>query len=84
MTEDEAKTKWCPMVRFHLGEIAHYSNREETADKANKASRCIASNCMMWVPTGNECSAVNECIPVERRAPQICKPAGYCGLAGKP
>jgi hypothetical protein len=32
ITEQEAKTKWCPMVRSAPNEAAH----------------CVASNCMMW------------------------------------
>ena len=56
MTEDEAKTKWCPMVRY----LAIFSNEDgerETAGCYNRAAnsinatpcRCIASDCMWWV-----------------------------------
>lgn len=42
MTEEEAKTKWCPMVRFDPeGGI----NRESP----NLVFTCIASCCMMWI-----------------------------------
>ena len=47
MTEEEAKKKWCPMVRFHVvpeSSQTVYSNR----DGDNLSSRCIASDCMMW------------------------------------
>jgi hypothetical protein len=38
-TEEEAKTKWCPMVRV----------REDTPDEEmREAIRCEASQCMMW------------------------------------
>ena len=38
MTEDEAKTKWCPHARFNG------DNMSESGDLA----KCIASDCMMW------------------------------------
>ena len=73
MTEDEAKQKWCPMVR--LGSVngnAHYegfcwNNRGDDTHEAN----CIASECMAW----REDSYWNG------ESKRIT--AGYCGLAGK-
>ena len=48
MTEEEAKTKWCPMVRF--GDTGSVSNRRMNGGSggAGEYSRCIASDCMMW------------------------------------
>jgi hypothetical protein len=48
MTEEEAKKKWCPMVR-----IAHenvVANRTDGYGDNNfhKLQCCIASDCMMW------------------------------------
>ena len=71
MTEEEAKTKWCPMVRslIHngLGTCAAnqtYSN--ETIDI--KLAHCKGSQCMMW----------------KEAAPYAdIKPRGYCGLSGQ-
>lgn len=40
MTEEEAKTKWCPMVR--AGNDAG-CNRKDATDK------CIGTDCMMWI-----------------------------------
>ena len=47
MTEDEAKTKWCPHARkvFPYSEAPAH-NRE--ADDA-PATKCIASECMAWL-----------------------------------
>lgn len=45
MTEDEARTKWCPMVRF--GEDDACSNRWTVYPNLIQC-RCIASDCMMW------------------------------------
>jgi len=40
MTEAEARTKWCPMVRYPVwpGECSG----------GNEGAKCIASDCMMW------------------------------------
>lgn len=43
MAEEEAKTKWCPMVRCgNSAENCH------SLDRNPEYSRCIASECMMW------------------------------------
>jgi hypothetical protein len=80
MTEQEAKTKWCPMVRFQIGpdnpswQNVAYSNRGDYFD--NTCTGCIASACMMWrweVPEGKATNKNEEKWD-----------SGYCGLAGKP
>lgn len=78
MTEDKAKTKWCPHVRHMVypntvdpsgGNMPHYS------------SCCIASDCMMWVATDNECEPQEPQYGTSAIEPDpICKPAGHCGL----
>ena len=77
MTEDEAKGKWCPMVRIttiiHNGESLMLSaNRDmsfcvpvNSLELATDITKCIASACMMW--------------RVDPRA----ETHGHCGLAGK-
>jgi hypothetical protein len=53
MTEEEAKTKWCPMVRFQIGtndatwQGNAYTNRGEVLSPPESVM-CIASDCMMW------------------------------------
>lgn len=54
MTEEEARTKWCPMVRFAANEEDSAANRWPSLDKpvvtmTPDESMCIASDCMMWV-----------------------------------
>jgi hypothetical protein len=70
MTEDEAKTKWCPMVRLApLGPGESYKKSTNRMGKGDPDSCCIASDCMAW-----------RCIDREGwRRPD----RGYCGLAGK-
>lgn len=74
MTEQEAKTKWCPMVRLlsegQPGQLL--SNRPNSAPGGN----CIGSGCMMWRIRRWDSYPDGQCPP---------EPAdGYCGLAGKP
>ena len=53
MTEDEAKTKWCPFARHPV--LVNYStvvsvNRGTDDDSLIQGiSRCIGSRCMGWV-----------------------------------
>lgn len=75
MTEEEAKTKWCPFVRMHPGGYNASTHFDGMPDQ--RYGRCIGSDCMAWrwhqVPAGPPPYSVlknsNE---------------GYCGLAGKP
>lgn len=41
MTEEEAKTKWCPQIRF---DAEGCINREDQ----NLDFNCMGSGCMMW------------------------------------
>ena len=47
MTEEEARTKWCPHVKIIKFENTLYNSRGEywTSGLPNL---CIASDCMMW------------------------------------
>ena len=81
MTEEEAKTKWCPFIRLTAsGGSEWHTNRDPSLPSSpsdTQAYRCIASACMAWrvaqvgrVEEGNEYKTY--------------KPVGYCGLAGAP
>ena len=53
MTEDEAKTKWCPMAR--LASAAGPYNRNSAGGLGHVETKdifCIGSQCMLWVWTG--------------------------------
>jgi len=86
MTEEDAKTKWCPFVRFYNTDA--YIPSEE---QLKQASRCIGSACMAWriehidkVPTG-KITAQKGGGSMYHMAPEYEDvPHGYCGLAGRP
>lgn len=75
MTEEEAKKKWCPMVRFTIGpdtatwQGVAYTNRCKGLEPASVT--CIASDCMMW----QQADRVED---PENFGSYL--PAGYCGL----
>ena len=77
MTEDEAKTKWCPHRRIGeevsggIDAVYHYA-------ATNNGARCIGSGCMMWRWE----YGYNPNLPIDH-AP-IKTDHGHCGLAGKP
>jgi len=55
MTEDEAKTKWCPFVRFAIptqsGAVSGYNRT--TGNMTDGWNACIGSKCMAWVTWRN-------------------------------
>jgi len=74
MTEEEARTKWCPMARVPV---------------ADSGFKCIASDCMMWRDVLEQYNVTKESLQkdlkswnstdiiIERETGN-----GYCGLAG--
>jgi hypothetical protein len=54
MTEAEAKTKWCPMVRAGMYGERHAAMNMVAVNRdprANDLALCIGSQCMMWQGT---------------------------------
>lgn len=86
MTEDEAKTKWCPFVRNDYALTG--GNRYKEAP--HKVAPCIGSACMAWRwrdLAGEWDRRENK---IEQANGRQCEPppsfpkVGYCGLAGRP
>lgn len=77
MTEDEAKQKWCPMVRalFVVGQHGVACNVFQKDGEDFKAA-CIGSDCMMWRKV-----ALTESLTDLYK--EGAESTGYCGLAGK-
>lgn len=87
MTEDEARQKWCPMVRVTItrNDATWQGNMLTNRGQipaANTDTLCIASDCMMWKATDNEIKE-NAQGPIEdghaMKASDYVA-AGYCGL----
>ena len=69
MTEEEAKTKWCPMVR---------DVRMTNGNLEIGSGYCKASGCMMW-----RTDPFAKGMHVTAEGAWLEPPDGYCGLAGK-
>lgn len=61
MTENEAKTKWCPMVRIEGAEAGQSSYNRFNDGSPDPDGRCIASDCMMWVEEHNDDKTAGSC-----------------------
>jgi len=77
MTEDEAKTKWCPFARgpllVKLNEWTTLPvNRDDTGGP-DGGCKCLGSACMAWRAQYEWNDAANT----------IDATGGYCGLAGR-
>lgn len=91
MTEDEAKTKWCPAARITPATESHHAfdNRGDAIDHMRVAGLCIGSECMAWRWHRGGSSAV---YPDGRMAgfdeygfaAFNAQPIGHCGLVGQP
>ena len=86
-TEAEAKTKWCPAVRyvpergFKWGRIFAAINRwvgDGEVQTNPSPARCIGSDCMWWRKTADKQ------IGADGFEGAKFVPAGFCGMAGKP
>lgn len=47
-TEDEAKTKWCPLVRISFGRVSDGSALAAVNRAQDDGISCLASACMSW------------------------------------
>jgi len=96
MTEDEAKQKWCPMMRLTTDQGEWRTNRGERPQGAIGESyvyfNCLGRDCMAWrwnIKPNPDWEQPN---PMKYPSPDyrfdnpyiIDEENGYCGLAGKP
>lgn len=76
MTEEEAKTKWCPHARVLEG-YAERTSANRTAE-GKPAGLCIGSGCMAWRwVDGPEDVFMGD----PKLGGRLEKAEGYCGLA---
>lgn len=84
MTEDEAKTKWCPLYRVTNASGYTLDNRapnDPTVSHEMAAFpryRCIGSACMAWRTTVVPTDSGNDVFNIQNKI------IGYCGLVGAP
>lgn len=84
MTEEEAKTKWCPFARD--SETAGNRSQSDEPDRHAARFPCIASACMAW--RGGETSEFKARAEAMYRrdgvrlSPKNSDVTGHCGLAG--
>ena len=84
MTEEEARTKWCPFARVAIEWQASIGSANRgAADDEKPLTRCIGSACMAWrfgqyfkAEEGHPARTVVQWTTDSTE--------GYCGLAGKP
>lgn len=79
LTEDEAKTKWCPFARVVRSNAGAMSAVNRDGPKPDPRALCIGSECMAWrhFPQGENYS---ENMSTGERT--YLEPVGFCGLAG--
>lgn len=96
MTEEEAKKRWCPMVRT-VDNNGAVTNKTASGN-IYKIDQCIASECMMWrwehVQKKKACAHIKmydsgpnhkHVIYDVGECPDCHAPSiGYCGLGGRP
>lgn len=93
MTEDEAKSKWCPFSRTAAPVDSEFSGTagNRTYNGTHSVDNCIGSACMAWRldnATGLKIEKHEQGHTPEGKfwVKNTCTegPTGYCGLAGKP
>lgn len=94
MTEDEAKTKWCPFSRAVVGSpgegVAAVTNRAPVGSQVHADTLCIGSACMAWRYHGHIVDRATG-LPIEKGKAYLTGTTeerysehGFCGLAGTP
>lgn len=97
LTEEEAKTKWCPESRMLVDATGYGAGNRFTGQQHPHfvaQTRCIGSACMAWRWGGvakqsgeiaRSANAVEAAKGDPRRVKEFegCKPAGYCGNSGR-
>ncbi len=94
MTEEEARTRWCPMaanskvgmiLAATIPVVSQSIKIVNTAiDQASKAvpdnlEKCIASDCAMWVETRSQKEA-DAYNDMSQIGTKLQQPSGHCGL----
>lgn len=88
MTEEEAKTKWCPHARETMDHGHGAANRDYSG---KPISKCLGSTCMAWRTRHQWLDNAQQRPDWVSYEPYAFEPGpgqerdyGYCGLAGAP
>ena len=84
MIEDEAKTKWCPMVRVAIDGTFLINNRNQVNAEDKGRATCIGSECMAWRWHLQTKPMEYGMLNVSGGPDEYSETEGYCGLAGNP
>jgi hypothetical protein len=97
MTEDEAKTKWCPFVNAVVAtsrSVNPAGNRTVNAEEGGKVypvtahTTCIGSDCMAWRKSPGDAkfrdARTGQLHDRDLTGNGTWVYTGYCGLAGEP
>jgi hypothetical protein len=94
MTEDDAKTKWCPFTRMGLnagaGGVAVNRSLEPVDEPSRRdapysvydETRCIGSGCMMWRTKWKWVNHPGGAAAIPEGHYEPDREEGFCGLAG--
>jgi len=81
MTEETAKTKWCPFASpLAIHPYAYIGKDGSKCISKVEGRKCIASECMLWRWDERQTARPGP-IPVTGRAKPV---IGYCGMAPRP
>ena len=84
MTEDEAKTKWCPFVRETELRTGTWNRPGDRSRSDAERYNCCGSACMAWRWALSPDKAAHFNKTWKTKGEPEAYPVGYCGLAGKP
>jgi hypothetical protein len=93
VTEEQAREKWCPFVRFddegcnrHYVQAHHIPETDEQvarhSDNNPVYARCVASSCMAW-RWSDQRKEVIEAGGYDQQTPEKLVRMGWCGLTGE-
>jgi hypothetical protein len=78
MTEDEAKTKWCPNVRVNVGTHQTGNRLGAMANGVDSRLACIGSACMAWRSYDIVEDRETECISLAKPRGELNPPFSNC------
>lgn len=82
ITEEQAKTKWCPFARVYHGTLDSPAYNRRHDDELPSRASCLGSDCMAW--RWDHPSQQPSGIGYASNGTPDVNGLGHCGLAGAP